>query len=94
MNDEVTVTARYDSLKDRVVIITGGGQGLGRGYAHHFARQGAIPVIAEINGDKAAAVKREVEVCWRTGSGLSDRRRLLQLGDGHGRGDVEGGRTN
>ena len=50
MVDEVTVTARYESLKDRVVIITGGGQGIGRGYAHHFAAQGAIPVIAELDG--------------------------------------------
>jgi len=61
MDQEVTVTARYDSLKDRVVIITGGGQGLGRGYAHHFARQGAIPVIAEINGEKGESVRREIE---------------------------------
>ena len=41
-------TAHYPSLKDRVVIITGGGQALGRTYAHEFAAQGAIPVIAEI----------------------------------------------
>ncbi len=61
MSEEVSVTARYDSLKDRVAIITGAGQAIGRGYAHHFARQGAIPVIAEINGDNGLSVKREIE---------------------------------
>lgn len=51
----------YPSLKGRVVIVTGGGQGLGRCYAQHFAQQGAIPVIAEYNEEKARAVQREIE---------------------------------
>ncbi len=54
-------TAIYPSLKDRVVIITGGGQGLGRTYAHNFAAQGAIPVVAELNGDNAGRVVQEIE---------------------------------
>ncbi len=58
---EVDKTATYDSLDGRVVIITGGGQGIGRGYAHYFAAQGAIPVIAEINGDNGDRVVKEVE---------------------------------
>jgi 3-oxoacyl-[acyl-carrier protein] reductase len=53
-------TATYHSLKDRVVVITGGGQGLGRAYAQHFAQQGAISVIAEIQAEKAANVEREI----------------------------------
>jgi 3-oxoacyl-[acyl-carrier protein] reductase len=57
---EVQKTADYHSLKDRVVIITGGGQGIGRGYAHYFAAQGAIPVIAEYNGENGERVAREV----------------------------------
>ena len=61
MEIDVNKTASYDSLKDRVVIITGGGQGIGRGYAHHFAAQGAIPVIAELNGENGANVQAEVE---------------------------------
>jgi len=48
-------------LKDRVVIITGGGQGLGRAYAHAFAEQGSKVVIADINQENAASVAGEVE---------------------------------
>lgn len=57
---EVEKTAAYDSLKDRVVVITGGGQGIGRGYAHYFAAQGAVPVIAEIDGEAGERVADEV----------------------------------
>ena len=56
----MTSTAVYRSLKDRVVIITGSGQGLGRAYALHFAEQGSIVVLAEIAGDKALEVEREI----------------------------------
>lgn len=51
----------YFDLNDRVVIVTGGGQGLGREFAKHFALAGAVPVIAELNADKAAAVVAEIE---------------------------------
>ena len=58
---DVDRTASYASLDGRVVVITGGGQGIGRGYAHYFAAQGAIPVIAEIDGGNARRVADEVE---------------------------------
>jgi 3-oxoacyl-[acyl-carrier protein] reductase len=57
----MSVANEYPSLHGRVVIITGGGQGLGRAYAHHFAAQGAIPVIAELNEAGGRAVQAEVE---------------------------------
>ena len=48
------------SVADRVVVITGAGQGIGRAYAHHFADHGAIPVIADIEGDNGEAVAGEI----------------------------------
>jgi 3-oxoacyl-[acyl-carrier protein] reductase len=47
-------------LKDRVVIITGAGQGIGRVFAKAFATAGARSVIAELNKEKAAAVFEEI----------------------------------
>lgn len=57
----MTVTAVYPTLKDRVVVITGGAQGLGRSYADHFAKQGSVPIIVDYDGDKAASVQKELE---------------------------------
>jgi NAD(P)-dependent dehydrogenase (short-subunit alcohol dehydrogenase family) len=48
-------------VRDRVVLITGAGQGIGREYAREFAAAGAIPVIAEVNADAAGNVVREIE---------------------------------
>ena len=61
MDIVVDRSATYESLKDRVVVITGAGQGIGRGFAHHFAVQGAVPVIADIDGGNAASVQAEIE---------------------------------
>lgn len=48
------------SLKGRVAIVTGAGQGLGRAFAKAFAACGAIPVIAEFNATKGEAVAKEI----------------------------------
>jgi len=45
-------------VKDRVVIVTGAGQGIGRGIARHLGQQGAKIVVAEW---KEAKMQRTVE---------------------------------
>jgi 3-oxoacyl-[acyl-carrier protein] reductase len=54
------VTNEYRGLRDRVVIITGAGQGIGRNHAKRFAEQGSHIVIAEFNGDAGRNVEREI----------------------------------
>jgi NAD(P)-dependent dehydrogenase (short-subunit alcohol dehydrogenase family) len=49
----------FPSLRDRVAIITGAGQGLGSAFAKAFAASGAIAVIAERNGERGEAVAAE-----------------------------------
>jgi NAD(P)-dependent dehydrogenase (short-subunit alcohol dehydrogenase family) len=50
----------FPSLKERVIIITGAGQGIVRIFAKAFAQAGAHAVIAEINQTKAASVAAEI----------------------------------
>ncbi|MBI2954312.1 MAG: 3-oxoacyl-ACP reductase FabG [Chloroflexi bacterium] len=50
----------YESIKGRVVIVTGGGQGIGRAYVLGLAGAGAKVVVAEIRPDTAEAVVAEV----------------------------------
>ena len=48
-------------LAGKVAIITGAGQGIGRGIALRLAREGAHVVIAEYNAANASAVALEIE---------------------------------
>ncbi|WP_264658212.1 SDR family NAD(P)-dependent oxidoreductase [Azospirillum canadense] len=52
--------ARDFSVRGRVVIVTGAGQGIGRELARQFAAAGASVVIADLNLDKAESVRNEI----------------------------------
>ena len=45
----------------KVVIVTGSGQGIGKGIALHFAQLGANVAIVEINMDAANTVVKEIQ---------------------------------
>ena len=49
-----------DGLKDKVVIVTGGGHGIGRAYCHGFAEAGARVVVADIDAAAAEKVAGEI----------------------------------
>jgi NAD(P)-dependent dehydrogenase (short-subunit alcohol dehydrogenase family) len=57
----VPAHARDFSVQDRVVIVTGSGQGIGREFARQFAAAGATLVIADLNLDNANSVVAEIE---------------------------------
>jgi 3-oxoacyl-[acyl-carrier protein] reductase len=55
-------------LKDRVAIVTGAGQGIGRAYAHRLSVEGAQVVVAELNETSGKAAAEEIAA--RGGQGL------------------------
>src|SRR5713226_4121342 len=48
-------------LEGRVAIVTGGGHGIGKAYAHRLAEEGAKIAIAEIDGAAAERLAADLE---------------------------------
>ena len=48
-------------LKDKVIIVTGGGVGIGRAYATGLAKEGARVVVTDIQEEEAKKVAREIK---------------------------------
>jgi 3-oxoacyl-[acyl-carrier protein] reductase len=59
--DAAIVQPDFSSLRGRVAIVTGAGQGIGKVFAKAFAECGAIPVIAELDAAKGEGVAKEIE---------------------------------
>jgi 3-oxoacyl-[acyl-carrier protein] reductase len=47
-------------FKDKVIIVTGAGQGIGEGYARALAAEGARVVVAELNEQQGQRVAKEI----------------------------------
>ena len=73
------------NLKNKQVLITGAGSGIGRAAALAFARRGANIVAADINPDALAAVEQEVEAlgvsCWTHVVDVADESAMKQFAD-------------
>ncbi|UCF89932.1 MAG: 3-oxoacyl-ACP reductase FabG [Desulfobacterales bacterium] len=48
-------------MRKKIAIVTGAGQGIGRAIALALAKQGTVPVIADINGETAHKVADELK---------------------------------
>lgn len=50
----------YKALKDRNVLITGGASGLGKGFVHMFADNGANIVVADMTDGPGKDLEKEL----------------------------------
>src|SRR5262245_10856026 len=58
--------AIYPSLKDKVVLVTGGATGIGEGIVAHFCRQGSKVAFIDINAP--AGEKLRAQLAGETGN--------------------------
>ncbi|CDM63050.1 MULTISPECIES: SDR family NAD(P)-dependent oxidoreductase [Rhizobium] len=61
IDSAVPAEARDFSVKDRVVLVTGSGQGIGRELARQFAAAGAIAVVADLSLANSENVAKEIK---------------------------------
>lgn len=47
-------------MDEKVVVVTGGGNGIGRAYCQGIAKEGGAVVVADINGAAAEGVAKAI----------------------------------
>ena len=52
-------------LENKIAIVTGAAQGIGRGIAIEFAKEGADLMLMDLNGDRLAQTAKEIEALGR-----------------------------
>ncbi|MDP1686463.1 SDR family NAD(P)-dependent oxidoreductase, partial [Hydrogenophaga sp.] len=60
MNTPITSSSVHFGHQNRVVIVTGGAQGIGEACVRRFAREGAKLVIADVANAPGGALAREL----------------------------------
>ena len=60
LHSDVPAEARDFSVKDRIVLVTGSGQGIGRELVRQFAAAGSIVVVADLSSQNAQSVAAEI----------------------------------
>ena len=63
--------ARYPSLEDRVVFVTGGAQGIGAEIVEGFAEQGAKVGFLDLDNEASQALRTESASRRQSGNGAS-----------------------
>lgn len=63
--------ATYPSLRDRVVLITGGATGIGESLVRHFVRQGAWVAFLDIQDEAAVALRNELATSGEARAGCT-----------------------
>ncbi len=53
------------AIENKVALVTGAGQGIGRGIALRLAKEGASLMLVDVNPEGIAAVAAEVEALGR-----------------------------
>src|SRR6476469_3090593 len=76
LQESFTQFAQYPSLKDRVVLVTGGATGIGESMVRHFAGQGSRVAFLDVQDEPGQNLSKEVAAAQYLHCDLADVREL------------------